>query len=212
MSTGVIQMCKISKNQELEMQIARQCAPLLTGIKMSNLLNTHISNKENIYKIFENTCINIKCIYFDNERITILLYKSDELLEYLRQSDVQCFMRHVGYDNMSENSILDKFTKRFSTYMEKMDRFPHEMGILLGYPVEDVIGFIENKGRNSLYTGYWKVYSNLFCALNTFKKYNQAKETVTHLISRGVSIKNILNEYHSVNSTLNSNQLITICL
>lgn len=207
---GAIQKCNVSKNQELEMQIAKQCAPLLTGIKISNLLNTHISNKEKIYKIFENSAINIKCIYFDNERISILLYKSDELLEYMRQPDIQCFMRHMGYENMNENSILDEFAIRFSTYMRKMVSFPHEMGILLGYPVEDVIGFIENKGRNSLYTGYWKVYSNLFCALNTFKKYNQAKEKVTHLVSHGVSIKNILYEYYSDNETVNLNQLLAI--
>lgn len=25
--------------------------------------------------------------------------------------------------------------------------FPHEMGVLLGYPTEDVLGFIENQGK-----------------------------------------------------------------
>lgn len=46
-------------------------------------------------------------------------------------------------------------------YQTIQEDFPHEMGILLGYPVEDVEGFIINNGKNELYTGYWKVYDNL---------------------------------------------------
>jgi len=26
--------------------------------------------------------------------------------------------------------------------------FPHEIGVFLGYPLEDVMGFISNKGHN----------------------------------------------------------------
>ena len=37
--------------------------------------------------------------------------------------------------------------------------FPHEIGLFLGYPFEDVMGFIENKGENYLCSGCWKVYS-----------------------------------------------------
>ena len=39
--------------------------------------------------------------------------------------------------------------------------FPHEMGVLLGYPVEDVRGFMEQNGQNALYQGYWKVYAHV---------------------------------------------------
>ena len=39
-------------------------------------------------------------------------------------------------------------------------RCPHEVGLFLGYPPEDVEGFIENKGQGALYSGLWKVYSN----------------------------------------------------
>lgn len=38
--------------------------------------------------------------------------------------------------------------------------FPHEIGLFLGYPVEDVKGFIENKGENCVKCGAWKVYCN----------------------------------------------------
>ena len=44
--------------------------------------------------------------------------------------------------------------KRYACYMEEKGAFPHEIGLLLGYPVEDVLGFIRHQGKNYLYTGY----------------------------------------------------------
>ena len=38
--------------------------------------------------------------------------------------------------------------------LEEKGAFPHEIGLLLGYPVEDVLGFIRHQGKNYLYTGY----------------------------------------------------------
>ena len=34
--------------------------------------------------------------------------------------------------------------------------FPHEIGLVLGYPPVDVEGFIKKEGRDFLYSGYWK--------------------------------------------------------
>ena len=35
--------------------------------------------------------------------------------------------------------------------------FPHEIGVFLGYPVEDVEGYMQNDGKNFLLVGYWKM-------------------------------------------------------
>ena len=51
--------------------------------------------------------------------------------------------------------------------------FPHEVGLFLGYPVEDVIGFIENKGKNCLCCGCWKCYSNACAAQKAFDKFRK---------------------------------------
>ena len=40
------------------------------------------------------------------------------------------------------------------------DGFPHEVGLFLGYPLDDVTGFIEQKGKNYKCCGIWKVYGN----------------------------------------------------
>jgi hypothetical protein len=70
--------------------------------------------------------------------------------------------------------------------------FPHEMGLLLGYPIEDVTGFIKYNGEHSLYTGYWKVYENKEEKLRLFESYENAKESLIQLLYRGLSMVEIM--------------------
>ena len=67
----------------------------------------------------------------------------------------------MGYQDDTMGKILYAFRQRYEGYLLRNQEFPHEMGLLLGYPVEDVEGFILNEGENCLYIGYWKVYENL---------------------------------------------------
>ena len=63
---------------------------------------------------------------------------------------------------------------------EERDGFPHEIGAFLGYPVNDVRGFIQNEGKGCLMTGYWKVYENLAGAKMIFNKYDRAKDSAVN--------------------------------
>lgn len=58
--------------------------------------------------------------------------------------------------------------------------FPHEIGLFLGYPLEDVKGFIENKADSSKCSGCWKVYGNEQKALKLFEKYENVQVLITH--------------------------------
>lgn len=53
------------------------------------------------------------------------------------------------------------------------DEFPHEIGLFLGYPVEDVKGFIENKASCAKCVGYWKVYGDEEKAQKLFNQYKK---------------------------------------
>ena len=66
------------------------------------------------------------------------------------------------------------------------------MGLLLGYPVGDVYGFIINKGKNYLYTGYWKVYDNLTETLKLFEQFEQAKELMIRRVNAGAGFSDII--------------------
>ena len=94
-------------------------------------------------------------------------------------------MKANGYRDLSLGGILKTFQCRFSTHMNQGDGFPHEVGLLLGYPVEDVVGFIEQKGKNYLYSGYWKVYKDVEEKKKLFESYEEAKEQLILLLANG---------------------------
>ncbi len=73
-------------------------------------------------------------------------------------------------------------------------QFPHEIGLFLGYPAADVAGFIENGGKNSKLTGYWKVYHDAERARCLFCAYKQCRERMMSLVKSGMPFQEILCE------------------
>ncbi len=51
--------------------------------------------------------------------------------------------------------------------------FPHEIGVFLGYPLCDVTGFIDNRGKNYTVSGLWKSYTGKEEAGRTFSRLNK---------------------------------------
>lgn len=185
----MLQLPDYYKQNDLAYCIAMQCTPLICGVKISNLLIVENRDLENINHIFKNTLIGINKLYTDENKSILLLYNDKELESYLHEKSISQFMKAQGYHTLGIEDILDEISKRFKCFKDNKcnyDGFPHELGIILGYPIWDVIGFIENKGKNSLYTGYWKVYKNLEQANETFLKYEKAKELVMKNIMKGI--------------------------
>ena len=60
--------------------------------------------------------------------------------------------------------------------MRSSAEFPHEVGLFLSYPPEDVKGFIENRAANAKCTGVWKVYGDERQARQTFAKYKKCTQ------------------------------------
>lgn len=190
MSREIFQIVEELDQEDLQTQLALQCAPLLTGIKIANLLIVRSRNAKGVFEMFWGSRISVEVIYRSEEKTMFLLYQREELEAYLeKNSDT---MKLFGYAKMELEEICGELKKRYACYMEERGGFPHEIGLLLGYPPEDVLGFIENEGKNYLYTGYWKVYGNVVEAVALFEAYNEAKEQLIRMISQGIEIRRIL--------------------
>ncbi|MDF2513875.1 MAG: hypothetical protein K0S04_3741 [Herbinix sp.] len=198
MSRELLQIIKRIDQDNIEIKIALQCAPLLTGIKISNLLIVATGNAQQVFQGFQGTPIAMCVLSRTKHKTVFFLYRKDKLEGYLNSSKVQDLLKYFGYQSLSLNLVLKECSRRYRQYVADEKEFPHELGLLLGYPVEDVIGFIENQGKNPLYTGYWKVYSNVIETKNLFEKYNQAQETVVRMIYSGFGVQNILKIYHGI--------------
>lgn len=195
MSQEIFEIVQNMDLKNVETQLALQCAPLIAGLKVSNLLIISKENLHQVRQILRGTDISYSILLVNGHKITILLYNRRELEEYLEDERVLNLFAELGYRKFSLDEILPVFQKRYRKYMEDNRNFPHEMGLLLGYPIEDVEGFIQNDGRNFLYIGYWKVYENLSEKLNLFRQFEIAKETLIHLVSNGVSMTDIMEIY-----------------
>jgi hypothetical protein len=195
MSAELIQIYKMLNQREFITQLAQQCAPLLTGDKVSNLFIVARAEKHNVIKMFAGTEISIYVLCQTEQKVTFFLYRKEQLVELLQHYEARAFLNTLGYEEFGVENILKILKTKYGKYMLSKEEFPHELGVILEYPIKDVCAFMENQGRNSLHVGYWKVYSNLASALAVFERYDKAKEIVLGLISQGADIGQILELY-----------------
>lgn len=195
MSQEIYEIVKEMDLENIETQLALQCAPLITGLKVSNLLIIPKGNEEVVKRILNRTGISFYRLIQTRTKTTFLLFRRNELEEFLSDENVKNVFIRAGYKSLQIGKILRTFSLRYEAYMQGDKSFPHEMGLLLGYPVEDVVGFVENNGKNFLYSGYWKVYENQKAKVKLFDKFKVAEETLIHLLSNGLSMSDIIDIY-----------------
>ena len=70
--------------------------------------------------------------------------------------------------------------------------FPHEIGVFLGYPLEDVKAFIATNGQNCTACGEWKVYHDEKSAQYIFCKYKHCKEIYMKVYCGGRKLSDML--------------------
>lgn len=184
-------VCKMDM-KDVETRLALQCAPLIAGIKISNLLILQKGSEKVLHAILKNTDISYYRLLNSGGKTTYLLFRRELLVPFLSQRRVREILNGQSYLDMRIGAILSLFQKRYEAYMEQGGSFPHEMGLLLGYPVEDVQGFIENKGKNFLYSGYWKVYENVLEKKRTFQSFETARESLVQQVCGGMRIRDII--------------------
>ena len=174
----------------IQRMAAEQCAPVMFGIKPSNLLIIDPCYDPVLMSVVTGTGLKVRCFYFGIGRQVWFMYSEKLLSQYLAQPENQAFLLQYGYTpDMTLNQVLIHAARRFRRYKRGEIGFPHEMGILLGYPLCDVCGFIENDGKNYLCTGYWKVYANEEQARQTFSRYAKVKELAMQMVRNGIAVQ-----------------------
>ncbi len=76
----------------------------------------------------------------------------------LNKYGIAIFCLHLSEKGYEVSNAFD-FVNDLFNRMENEQGFPHEIGVILGYPVEDVIEFEKHQGKNCKYCGCWKRYS-----------------------------------------------------
>lgn len=197
MCQEVLKMVQKMNQKHIETKLAIHCAPLITGIKISNLFIVSADEVDGLAQVLRKTGLVFLQLSDVNGRVTFLLFRREELRSYLAEAKVQEILMTCGYEDLSFRGILYRFMERYQAYEKAEKNFPHEIGLLLGYPVEDVEGFILHNGQNYLFSGYWKVYADAAEKKKLFKQYEEAEREVIALLSQGIGIRRIIKGYNS---------------
>ena len=130
--------------EQFEKDLAFFCAPALAGIKPSNLLSCSFADYPELSRIADEynqalagAKIRFTILCSCKSRQLLLVYRRDRLERQLSEPAVSALLSKLGYPvTAGVPAMLDYLGLRF-----RQEEFPHEIGLFLGYPVEDVLGF-----------------------------------------------------------------------
>ena len=175
----------------IEKYLIEYCSPTLASVKFASLFNAAFSEHDDMERqlnrwniLMEPKGIKLVVLRKCHDRALIYMYRPKLLQKRLDCPGVQMFLKEYGYKDFHVEAALSVLNMKFS---ETQD-FPHEIGIFLDYPLEDVVGFIENNGQNYICCGCWKVYCNECEAQKMFRKYGKCHEVYQRLWENGRSV------------------------
>lgn len=177
-----------------EQLLIRHCSPTLAGMKTGNMFTCSYAESGEI-KDYVRTLnrrlrhkgLRILPLRYSAGRALIYVYRPDHLSRDLKHSMAQPILHERGYTCHSpERCILHLMSR-----LKDSDEFPHEIGLFLGYPPEDVCGFIENKPNSCKCVGLWKVYGDEKKAQQIFAKYRKCTDVYFRQWSEGKPLERL---------------------
>ncbi|MBQ3943507.1 MAG: DUF3793 family protein, partial [Elusimicrobia bacterium] len=129
-------------NNTFEEIFIEHCAPLLAGIKISGLFSVKYETYSELYEKI--VTLNKKDIYIkiikkfnsSNSFYLIFAYRKTKLSERINEKLINLFLKDYGYSKCKDlNDYLCILTEKLNS----SEAFPHEIGIFLGYPLNDVV-------------------------------------------------------------------------
>ena len=175
----------------LEKYLIEHCSPTLASIKTANLMNIPFENGEELVLSVERLNIQLSekgiellILKQCESSALVYAYRKSKLASDLSKEGVAEFLSEYGYESAEVEYCISRLKSRLALSGE----FPHEIGLFLGYPLGDVVGFIDNAGQNCKCTGCWKVYCNECEAIKTFAKFNKCKSVYKRLWQGGRSL------------------------
>ena len=183
-------------SRTFEAVLVRQCAPTLAGMKPGSIFCFNHSPLEvSRQKVCQwnkqlapfGLTVQILLERPSSSSVIVFVYRRDRLEQMLSDDAYQSFLAQAGYERTNLDGLLEQLSYRLRTQPE----FPHEIGVFLGYPLQDVIGFIENHGRNFTCCGFWKSYGDPAEMQVCFACYRRCIQTYVAMFEQGIPLERL---------------------
>ncbi len=178
-----------------EQELVQHCTPALCRIKPANLVCFSKREFPDFMEVFKHyqtelkrygICMDLVCSC--DKRWLVLVYQPKLLQKQLKQRSVAELLRRDGYPVGSLQVQLSHLRKRLVEGAE----FPHEIGLFLGYPVEDVLAFQQHRGEGCKLCGYWKVYTDVEAAKRCFASFDACRAAWETALHNGKTVTQLL--------------------
>ena len=170
--------------------IVQLCSPTLAGLKTGSLFSCPYQSERELADDVRRLNRRLApkgvrvLVLRVRRRALIYLYRPSSLKKDLADDAAAALLKGFGYSVDSAERCVVQLIERLRTSPD----FPHEIGLFLGYPPEDVRGFIENKAQDCKCVGCWKVYGDEQRARDLFVKYQRCTEIYCERLHAGSSI------------------------
>ena len=175
--------------------IAKYCAPTLAGIKTGSLFTAAYTDREELFRelrelngVLTRHGLRAVPLRITRRRALIYLYRPEALTRDLRSPEAAAILRARGYRETDPDLCLRHLIRQF----RETDAFPHEVGLFLSYPPEDVRGFMENPHGGYKCVGFWKVYGDRERAERTFSRYRRCTEALCRAAANGKTLGDLI--------------------
>lgn len=167
-----------------EVALAKHCAPVLFGKKPASLLPERCFPEACPWRLLRKQGFQTVRLCRQDQKPLILLYHPALLEASLAHEAVSGALKELGYPTQKDwRAMLGFLCRRF----RNSPSFPHEVGFFLGYPPEDVLGFMQCS-KSCKRCGMWKVYGDEKKAALLFDEYARCRKLLLEHIQNGGSI------------------------
>ena len=178
----------------LEKYMIEQGAPTLASLKTGTLFCVDTQETRELLRQIgqwdrrlSGKGISITLLRYNGRRALVYMYRRSQLERDLTSEGAAELLARCGYASAEPEYALSRLRERVCEGAE----FPHEIGLFLGYPLCDVLGYIKNRGRNSKLTGWWQVYGDEQSAARQFERFRRCRDIYTRLWSRGKTVQQL---------------------
>lgn len=186
--------------RNFETVMIEQCAPVLASLKPAGLFRYETSDCADLARRVRSwneqlgekgLCVRVLKGCVRTHRYLVYVYRESKLRAVLAQPQVRDFLCREGYTLPEQSDDYAPLLRQLSRRLCCEADFPHEIGVFLGYPLHDVVGFIENAGRNFTCCGCWKAYGDPAAARQHFAQLNKCTAVYLRLFHSGTPIQRL---------------------
>ena len=174
--------------------LIKQGAPTLAGIKTGSLFPCPCEDRDallddirRLNRLLVPKGLCLLPIRFLDAQVLLYLYRPAELRRDLKDALAAEILRQAGYAGNDCSRCVARLIRRF----RESGEFPHEIGLFLSYPPEDVKGFIDHRACGFKCAGLWKVYGDERRARELFAKFKKCTEVYCALWQAGSGLERL---------------------